>query len=125
MATILESLQFLSSHETQYFSLNSQSLHRLNIFQSWLEIAQKKSYDLESKIVGKETLDIGCGQGDMIELFAATLKTQGNKESRVTGVDPASLDYGESKSSVSSMLEKHSIKSKVPLGPLVKPTLEF
>lgn len=97
MATILESLRFLKGVETQYFSKNTQSLHRLNILEFWLEIAQEKGYDLESKIIGNQTLDIGCGQGDMIELFAAALKTQGNNKSRVIGVDPASLDYGESK----------------------------
>jgi hypothetical protein len=31
----------------------------------------------------------------MIALFTAVLKAQGNKESKVNGVDPASLDYGE------------------------------
>ena len=88
-------LEALSTIETTSMGLNSQRAHRLNIFQSWLKIAQENGYDLESNIVGKQTLDIGCGQGDMIALFAAILKAQGNKEAKVTGVDPASLDYGE------------------------------
>jgi ubiquinone/menaquinone biosynthesis C-methylase UbiE len=95
MPTLQESLEVLLNIKTAFFSLNSQSTHRLNLFQSWLKIAQENGYDLESNIVGKQTLDIGCGQGDMIALFAAALKVQGNKESKVTGVDPASLDYGE------------------------------
>lgn len=95
MPTLRESLEVLSSTENTSFSLNSQNAHRLNIFQSWLEVSQGNGYDLESKIVGKQTLDVGCGQGDMIELFAATLQAQGNKESKATGVDPANLDYGE------------------------------
>lgn len=95
MPTLQESLEVLSTIETTSFSLNSQSGHRLNLFQSWLKIAQENGYDLESNIVGKQTLDIGCGQGDMIALVAAVLKAQGNKESKVTGVDPASLDYSE------------------------------
>jgi 2-polyprenyl-3-methyl-5-hydroxy-6-metoxy-1,4-benzoquinol methylase len=95
MPTLQESLEVLSIIETTSFSLNSQSAHRLSLFQSWLKIAQENDYDLESNIVGKQTLDIGCGQGDMIALFATVLKAQGNKESKVIGVDPASLDYGE------------------------------
>jgi 2-polyprenyl-3-methyl-5-hydroxy-6-metoxy-1,4-benzoquinol methylase len=95
MPTLQESLEVLPIIETTSFSLNSQSAHRLNLFQSWLKIAEENGYDLESNIVGKQTLDIGCGQGDMIALFAAVLKAQGNKESKLTGVDPASLDYGE------------------------------
>lgn len=95
MPTLQESHEILSILENTSSSPNSQSAHRLNIFQSWLKIAQENGYDLESSIVGKQTLDVGCGQGDMIALFAAVLKAQGNKESKVTGVDPASLDYGE------------------------------
>jgi 2-polyprenyl-3-methyl-5-hydroxy-6-metoxy-1,4-benzoquinol methylase len=93
--TLQESLEFLATTKIAYFSLNSQSEHRLNILQSWIKIAQENDYDLGSHIIGKQSLDVGCGQGDMIALFAAALKTQGNKESKVIGVDPASLDYGE------------------------------
>ena len=95
MLTLQESIDVLSTTETTYFSPNSQSRHRLNIFQSWLKITQGNRYDLESSIIGKQSLDIGCGQGDMIALYAAVLKAQGNNESRVIGVDPASLDYGK------------------------------
>jgi 2-polyprenyl-3-methyl-5-hydroxy-6-metoxy-1,4-benzoquinol methylase len=95
MPTLQESLEALSTSKTTSISLHSQSTHRLNIFQSWLKIGQENCYDIESNIIGKQSLDIGCGQGDMIALFAAVLKAQGNKESKVTGVDPASLDYGE------------------------------
>jgi ubiquinone/menaquinone biosynthesis C-methylase UbiE len=121
MPTLQESLQDLLSAEKKYFSLNSQSLHRLDIFQSWLEIAQDNDYDLEREIVGNQTLDIGCGQGDMIELFAAALKTQGNDRSRVIGVDPASLDYGESRLRFSVLLQLRSAQEKVPLAHLAKP----
>jgi SAM-dependent methyltransferase len=90
MATLQESLRALSASHTQ----NSQATHRVEILKSWLEIAQDCTYDLESNIIGKQTLDIGCGQGDMIAVFAAALKEQGNIESKVVGVDPASVDYG-------------------------------
>lgn len=90
MATLRQSLRTLSASRTQ----NSQATHRVEILKSWLEIAQDCTYDLESNIIGKQTLDIGCGQGDMIAVFAAALKEQGNMESKVVGVDPASLDYG-------------------------------
>jgi 2-polyprenyl-3-methyl-5-hydroxy-6-metoxy-1,4-benzoquinol methylase len=108
MPALQESLEVLSINETTSFSLNSQSAHRLSLFQSWLKIAQENGYDLESNIVGKQTLDIGCGQGDMIALFATVLKAQGNKESKVIGVDPASLDYGE-------FVYPHSIQIAQPL----------
>jgi ubiquinone/menaquinone biosynthesis C-methylase UbiE len=90
MATLQQSLCALSASHSQ----NSQATHRVEILKSWLEIAQDCNYDLESNIIGKQTLDIGCGQGDMIAVFAAALKGQGNIESKVVGVDPASLDYG-------------------------------
>ncbi|KAF2098969.1 hypothetical protein NA57DRAFT_56602 [Rhizodiscina lignyota] len=110
MPTLLETLEFSSIVEVTSSGLSSegdkdatqphspynpQSTHRRKVFHSWLKIGRETDYDLESNIVGKQTLDIGCGQGDMIELFAATLKAQGNQSSRVVGVDPASLDYGE------------------------------
>lgn len=94
-SSLRECLEGLSTIDSQPFRLNNQRKHRVDLFQSWLEIAQDSGYDLESSIVGKQTLDIGCGQGDMIEVFAGALKAQGNKESRVIGVDPARLDYGE------------------------------
>jgi len=95
MPSIQDSLQVLATNKTPDFSPNSQSKHRVDILQSWLEIAHENDYNLESNIIGKHSLDIGCGQGDMIALYAAALKTQGNKESKVIGVDPASLDYGK------------------------------
>jgi hypothetical protein len=119
MPTLQKSLEFLSVIGAT--SLNSQSAHRFHLFQSWLKIAQENGYDLESNIVGKQTLDIGCGQGDMIALFAAVLKVQGNKESKVIGVDPASLDYGE-------FVEPHSFQTAPTYGkanpvPLATPNL--
>jgi 2-polyprenyl-3-methyl-5-hydroxy-6-metoxy-1,4-benzoquinol methylase len=90
MATLQQSLSALSASHAG----NSQATHRVQILNAWLEIAQRCSYNLESAMVGKQTLDIGCGQGDMIAVFAAALKEQGNPESKVVGVDPASLDYG-------------------------------
>ena len=101
MATLSKSLDSLLSTEATSFSLHNQRTHRCVILHSWLRIARDCNYDLESNIVGKQSLDIGCGQGDMIELFAAVLKAEGNKQSRVIGVDPASLDYGESVLSIS------------------------
>jgi 2-polyprenyl-3-methyl-5-hydroxy-6-metoxy-1,4-benzoquinol methylase len=108
MPTLQESLEVLSINKPTAHSLNSdvakdatsiqnpQRAHRINLLQAWLELAQENDYDLELDIVGKQTLDIGCGQGDMIELFATALKAQGNNESKVVGVDPADHDYGES-----------------------------
>src|SRR5277367_3959536 len=54
MATLQESLRALSAAHTQ----NSQATHRVEILKSWLEIAQDCIYDLESNIIGKQTLDI-------------------------------------------------------------------
>lgn len=95
MLTLQKSLESLSITDATSSSLSGQSAHRGNILKSWLKIAQENGYDLNSNIVGKKILDIGCGQGDMIALFASVLKAQGIKESKVTGIDPASLDYGE------------------------------
>jgi ubiquinone/menaquinone biosynthesis C-methylase UbiE len=97
MSTLHEALDVLLTGKASYFDLNTQSEHRLNILQSWLQIGQENGYgsDLESNITGKKILDIGCGQGDMVELFASVLKTQGHEGSKVIGVDPARLDYGE------------------------------
>jgi SAM-dependent methyltransferase len=96
MSSLEEILQVLGTTPSSYYSTNSQSNHRRRILQSWLEISRENGYDLESHIIGKQTLDIGCGQGDMAALVAATLKSQGTKESMIIGVDPASLAYGES-----------------------------
>jgi len=94
MPTLEDSLHVLLKTQTRYHTIDTQSIHRLAIFQSWLTIAHERTYDLESKIIEKISLDIGCGQGDMIALFAAALKTHGNPSSKVIGVDPADLGYG-------------------------------
>jgi 2-polyprenyl-3-methyl-5-hydroxy-6-metoxy-1,4-benzoquinol methylase len=95
MSTLYESLQVLKTSNVPYFVLDKQKENRLQIIESWLELAKSSKHDLESHIIGAHTLDIGCGQGDMTEACAALLKTQGDQSSKVTGVDPASLDYGE------------------------------
>lgn len=94
MKSLLEALDDISSNSTTSFPLEPQSVHRLNILRSWLAIAREKAYDLETSIVGKHILDIGCGQGDMLVAVAAALQSQGNEHSRVVGIDPASPEYG-------------------------------
>ena len=95
MSTLHIPLDALRAVKTSSVGLDFQNEHRLNLLQSWLKITKDNGYDLSSKVVGKQTLDIGCGQGDMIAIFAAVLQAQGNQQSKVTGVDPASPDYGE------------------------------
>lgn len=73
----------------------SQISHRIEIIKAWLVTSAAADYELEANIFGKKTLDIGCGQGDMTTLFAFVLKAFDDEESRVIGVDPASLDYGK------------------------------
>ena len=90
MATFQESVRLLPALHQK----NSQATHRVEILKSWLEISQTYAFDLDSHIIGNQTLDIGCGQGDMIAVFAEALKEHGNVDSKVVGVDPASLDYG-------------------------------
>lgn len=72
----------------------AQTAHRIEILKAWLEASKSAGHDIEADIVGKKTLDIGCGQGDMTALFASVLEAQGDQNSRVVGVDPARLDYG-------------------------------
>lgn len=72
----------------------------MHIFRSWLETSQKSQYDLESQIIGRSTIDIGCGQGDMIAGFASVLEKHGNPLTHAIGVDPASLEYGEPQESM-------------------------
>jgi hypothetical protein len=58
MAALQESLHALSASYTQ----NSQATHRVEILKSWLEIAQDCTYDLESNIIGKQTLILDAGR---------------------------------------------------------------
>lgn len=80
-----------SASETQ----RSQISHRIEIIKAWLVASAKADHDIEANMVGKKTLDIGCGQGDMTVLFASVLKAFDDDKSRVIGVDPARLDYGK------------------------------
>lgn len=95
MPTLCECVEALLVDPGPHVSPCPQITHRFGIFKSWLGLAYQERFNLESEIIGKRSLDIGCGQGDTIEAFAAALKHQGNKESRVTGVDPGRLDYGD------------------------------
>lgn len=72
----------------------AQTAHRIEILKAWLEASETAGHDTEADIIGEQTLDIGCGQGDMTALFASVLKAQGDPNSQVIGVDPARLDYG-------------------------------
>ena len=69
--------------------------HRIQIIKAWLATSAAADYELEANIVGKKTLDIGCGQGDMTVLFASVLKAFDDEGSRVIGIDPARPDYGK------------------------------
>lgn len=107
MSSLLETLDAISPNAVAALCLTkgngvasasktqrSQISHRIQIIQAWLVTSAAADYKLEANIVGKKTLDIGCGQGDMTALFASVLKAFDDQKSRVIGVDPARLDYG-------------------------------
>ncbi|KAG8686072.1 hypothetical protein FRC09_014359 [Ceratobasidium sp. 395] len=56
----------------------NQTIHRVRLAQAW---------DIPE---GSHVLELGCGQGDCTVVLAAAVGDNGH----VTGVDPASLDYG-------------------------------
>ena len=74
-----DSIARLSLHDPKHFGIqHSQTLHRLEILESWNISA------------GSRVLELGCGQGDCTTVLAHAVGEDG----KVVAVDPASLDYG-------------------------------
>lgn len=89
---------------------HSQVQHRLDILKSWLEINKENKsddFDLETILISGTSLDVGCGQGDFLATVASLLLALGEgNESKVVGIDPARLDYGESNLCQTNNLER-------------------
>ncbi|QRW13411.1 methyltransferase domain protein [Ceratobasidium sp. AG-Ba] len=73
----------------------NQTTHRVRLAQSW-DITE-----------GSRVLELGCGQGDCTAVLAAAVGESGH----VTGVDPASLDYGSP--STLGQAQAHLRQSKI------------
>ena len=73
----------LCLHDPKNFKIQLQSTeHRIAIISDWIPLIPE----------GAKVLELGCGQGDTTAVLAALVGEAG----KVTGVDPASLDYGTS-----------------------------
>ncbi|CAE6372699.1 unnamed protein product [Rhizoctonia solani] len=73
----------------------NQTVHRVNLAQAW-DIAE-----------GSRVLELGCGQGDCTVVLASAVGDSG----RVTGIDPAPLDYGAP--ATLGQAQSHLFKSKI------------
>ncbi len=84
-----------------------QTSHRLDILYAWLtggdpfsSASPLSDHDVDAELLSGDVMDLGCGQGDQTGAIAALLASNPAKYAKadkppiVTGVDPASPDYG-------------------------------
>ncbi|KAG8756589.1 hypothetical protein FRC12_010515 [Ceratobasidium sp. 428] len=77
--------------------LNIEEIADLNLWKPWFKTAPLNQTTHRVRLAqawdipeGSHVLELGCGQGDCTAVLAAAVGDSGH----VTGVDPASLDYG-------------------------------
>lgn len=99
-------LQPASSRGKQDSVQAVQTSHRLDILYAWLTGRDPSSTspisdnDIGAEVLSGDVMDLGCGQGDQTGATAALFASnpakyaKADKQPTVTGVDPASPDYG-------------------------------